>query len=64
MKKITLSLLVLFCVTVLQAQTAREEFLLEKNWKFTKGDYPDAIQNNFNDKSWQSVTVPHDWAIY
>lgn len=64
MKKITLSLLVLFCVAVLQAQTAREEFLLEKNWKFTKGDYPDAIQNNFNDKSWQSVTVPHDWAIY
>lgn len=64
MKKITLSLLVLFCVTMLQAQTAREEFLLEKNWKFTKGDYPDAIQNNFNDKSWQSVTVPHDWAIY
>lgn len=64
MKKITLSLLVLFCVTMLQAQTAREEFLLEKNWKFSKGDYPDAIQNNFNDKSWQSVTVPHDWAIY
>lgn len=64
MKKITLSLLVLFCVAVLQAQTAREEFLLEKNWKFSKGDYPDAIQNNFNDKSWQSVTVPHDWAIY
>lgn len=64
MKKITLSLLVLFCVTMLQAQTAREEFLLEKNWKFTKGDYPDAIQNNLNDKSWQSVTVPHDWAIY
>lgn len=64
MKKITLSLLVLFCVAVLQAQTAREEFLLEKNWKFSKGDYPDVIQNNFNDKSWQSVTVPHDWAIY
>lgn len=64
MKKITLSLLVLFCVAALQAQTAREEFLLEKNWKFSKGDYPDAIQNNFNDKSWQSVTVPHDWAIY
>ena len=64
MKKITLSLLVLFCVMMLQAQTAREEFLLEKNWKFSKGDYPDAIQNNFNDKSWQSVTVPHDWAIY
>lgn len=49
---------------MLQAQTAREEFVLEKNWKFSKGDYPDAVQNNFDDKSWQSVTVPHDWAIY
>lgn len=64
MKKIILSILVLFCVTMLQAQTAREEFLLEKSWKFSKGDYPDAIQNNFDDKSWQPVTVPHDWAIF
>jgi beta-galactosidase len=25
-------------------------------------DFP-FVQNNFNDKSWESVTLPHDWAI-
>ena len=42
----------------------RNEQLLEKDWKFTKGDFPDALQMNFDDASWQTVTVPHDWAIY
>ncbi len=42
----------------------RHEILMEKNWKFTKGDNGDASQINFNDSKWESVTVPHDWAIY
>ena len=41
----------------------RQEILLEKNWKFSKGDFPAAIQPAFNDAQWQTVTVPHDWAI-
>ncbi|HMM02913.1 MULTISPECIES: glycoside hydrolase family 2 TIM barrel-domain containing protein [unclassified Dysgonomonas] len=47
----------------MQSQTKRVEFLLEKNWKFSRGDYPDAAGTGFDDKSWESVTVPHDWAI-
>nr|WP_242052324.1 glycoside hydrolase family 2 TIM barrel-domain containing protein [Dysgonomonas sp. GY75] len=47
-----------------QAQGVRNEFLLEKNWKFSKGDYPDAVRTGFDDKNWESVTIPHDWAIY
>ena len=42
----------------------RSEFLLEKGWKFAKGDYPEAVNKNFDDKNWESVVVPHDWAIY
>ena len=42
----------------------RHEILLEKNWKFTKGDNGDASQISFNDSKWESVSVPHDWAIY
>lgn len=42
----------------------RHEFMLEKNWKFTRGDFSGAEQTNFDDKTWQTVTVPHDWAIY
>jgi beta-galactosidase len=33
-------------------------------WKFQKGNFPEAYQVNFNDASWQQVSVPHDWAIY
>ncbi len=42
----------------------RQEYLLETNWKFTKGDVPDAANPSFKDTKWQTVRVPHDWAIY
>lgn len=42
----------------------RTEMLLEKGWKFTKGDVSGAEGTNFNDTHWESVVVPHDWAIY
>lgn len=46
----------------LMAQT-RTELLLTKNWKFAKGDFPDAIKVDFDDKTWETVNIPHDWAI-
>ena len=45
----------------LAAMAQRTEALLEKNWKFTKGD---ATQTNFDDSKWETVTIPHDWAIF
>jgi beta-galactosidase len=42
----------------------RTSVKLEKDWKFSKGDHPDAKNLEFRDEAWQSVTVPHDWAIY
>ncbi len=42
----------------------RTEMLLEKGWKFTKGDVSGAEGTDFNDTHWESVVVPHDWAIY
>ena len=42
----------------------RTEMLLEKGWKFTKGDVSGAEGTGFNDTHWESVVVPHDWAIY
>jgi len=58
--------LILFCSILITSysQQVRKSVLLDKSWKFTKGDFPDASQPGFNDDSWQSVTVPHDWAIY
>ncbi len=36
---------------------------LQTNWKFAKGANKTAHQKDFNDKDWQTVKVPHDWAV-
>ena len=66
MKKLfTIFFALLSAITISYADnTLRNEILLDRNWKFTKGDYPDAIQKDFNDSQWESVVIPHDWAIY
>ena len=43
---------------------SRETIILTDNWKFQKGKNDDAFQKQFNDSNWETVTVPHDWAIY
>ncbi len=47
----------------LQAQV-RTEQLLEKGWMFTREDSAEFSSVGYDDSSWQSVVVPHDWAIY
>ena len=42
----------------------RTEQLLEKGWRFTREDSAEFSRVGFDDSKWQSVTVPHDWAIY
>ena len=42
----------------------RTEYLLEKNWKFIRTDEAAQMNTDFDDSKWQTVTVPHDWAIY
>jgi beta-galactosidase len=32
--------------------------------EISKGDFEAAYKVNFNDSKMESVTVPHDWAIY
>ncbi len=56
--------LTIFLFIVIIAQAQHSDFLLEKNWKFSKGDFPDAPLSGFDDKAWQTVQIPHDWAIY
>ncbi len=57
-------LVLFFVVLVLNITAQHTEINLEKNWKFTKGDFPEAINANFDDSNWENVIVPHDWAIY
>lgn len=62
MKKLYFTTLGLIAALSLFAQ--RSEQSLEKGWKFTKGEVIGAEQPGFNDSRWESVTVPHDWAIF
>ena len=63
MKKLFTIISGLCIASMLQAQV-RTEQLLEKGWKFTREDKTEFSQAGFDDAKWQSVTVPHDWAIY
>lgn len=33
------------------------------DWRFSKGDLAEAIEAGFDDAEWESVNLPHDWAI-
>jgi beta-galactosidase/beta-glucuronidase len=36
---------------------------LNKNWKFSLIDLPEAWRKDYDDSAWENVTVPHDWAV-
>ncbi|AEK22275.1 DUF4982 domain-containing protein [Capnocytophaga canimorsus] len=61
MKNIFLSTILMGMSSLSIAQTSQT---LEKNWKFTREDNKNFSQISVNDKKWQNVVVPHDWAIY
>lgn len=44
--------------------TVRQSKTLRAGWKFLKDDPENAFQKDFDDSQWQTVNVPHDWAIY
>jgi len=36
---------------------------LRDNWKFTRTPIPEALKTSCDDSAWETVEVPHDWAI-
>lgn len=58
----------LVCAIVMMALPAwaeeREVLRLREGWKFTREDNPSFKEVNYDATKWQSVVVPHDWAIY
>ncbi|MDR3251604.1 MAG: DUF4982 domain-containing protein [Tannerella sp.] len=65
MRKVSLSVFaaLVLCLSAL-AEDVRNEYLLDKGWKFTREDDSSFVLTTFDDKRWESVVVPHDWAIY
>ncbi|WP_308990789.1 glycoside hydrolase family 2 TIM barrel-domain containing protein [Mariniflexile litorale] len=60
-KCLLLTFLIFSQVIFSQVRTVKE---LDANWKFQKGNSENAFEINFDDSKWESVNVPHDWAIY
>ncbi|MDR3108486.1 MAG: DUF4982 domain-containing protein [Planctomycetaceae bacterium] len=67
MTKYIIPSLLVICLalqTAALSQTLRSDVLLERDWKFSKGDFDNAMNTDFDDAVWESVVIPHDWAIY
>jgi beta-galactosidase len=41
----------------------RQKKNFDFDWKFSKGDFPEAPEKGFDDSQWQPIDVPHDWSI-
>ena len=64
MKRVFLLLIVLVAVITTAEAQVRTEQLLERGWRFTREDSAEFSAVEYDHAKWQSVTVPHDWAIY
>lgn len=62
--RIIATIILVYLIIGMPLNAQRTHFLLEKNWKFINEDIPEAKDINYKDSGWQSVTIPHDWAIY
>jgi beta-galactosidase len=61
---ILLSVSALLCIPAIVEAGNRQTLSLEKGWRFSLSDDQAAMQPGFDDSAWQTVSVPHDWAIY
>src|ERR1035441_6727677 len=50
-------------MTAAPAPSPRETIPFDNGWRFHLGDEPAAKQPSFDDRSWRTLDVPHDWSI-
>jgi beta-galactosidase len=58
---LTLSILIASCTS--SNKKVIGDFDFNDNWKFHRGDTPEAQHFDFNDEEWEKVSLPHDWSI-
>ncbi|MFI3283408.1 MAG: glycoside hydrolase family 2, partial [Rikenellaceae bacterium] len=59
-----LSFVLMYCISILNANaqyTPEENF--DKGWQFYNDTAEGAQEMNFDDSTWRTVDLPHDWAI-
>ncbi|MDO5969534.1 glycoside hydrolase family 2 TIM barrel-domain containing protein [Flavivirga aquimarina] len=47
----------------LKNDSSRQRIKFDFDWKFSKGDFPNAANTEYDDANWQDIDVPHDWSI-
>lgn len=63
MNRLSSLLLISLLAASYDAVAQRETSVLRGGWRFSHVDDSTAIKPDFDDSRWESVTVPHDWAI-
>lgn len=57
----------LLCFVCLSGNAAEKKNnrkqLFNQGWKFLLGDIPEAAQPSFDDQTWRTLELPHDWSI-
>jgi beta-galactosidase len=60
---IVIVLLLSLVINIKAQENIQRKQLFNDNWKFYLGDTPGASCNDFIDKSWRDLDLPHDWSI-
>ena len=60
---IAILLLIGYTINVKAQESTQRKQLFDYNWKFYLGDAPTATANDFDDKNWRNLDLPHDWSI-
>ncbi|HCA81189.1 MAG TPA: beta-galactosidase [Bacteroidetes bacterium] len=58
---IVLALSLLEAVFVSASAQGKQEILLNKGWKFTRENPPDAQKVDYKDSYWETISLPHTW---
>lgn len=60
-----LPILLLLCLGLSQLASpqSRQRYSMDLNWQFSRGDFDNAQDPNFDDSDWRTLDVPHDWSI-
>ena len=57
------SLFLALLALALAAPAQERRISFNQDWRFLKGDAPGAEKPGFNDSTWRTLDLPHDWAI-
>ena len=50
-------------ISIKAQESVQRKQLFDNNWKFILGDSLSGMAVNFDDKSWRTLDLPHDWSI-